>query len=844
VDGKPSPGESGIEIPRDGQPSMGTHPLSGYRVVDLSSGIGGGYCTKLLVDAGATVVKLEPPEGDALRRWTASGHALAVHEDGALFQYLSAGKRSAAIDPDDAAGIARARAVVATADAVVWSPGSRLAEHPDLTPAALRAAFPGAAVTAITPFGLTGPWAGRPSSDLILQALAGGPAIRGLPQHPPISCGGQPSEWVAGTYAALGTLAARYRALRSGTGELLDVSMLESLLLSQDLHPVAYFSVAGRPWRDGKSPNIPGIEPTADGYIGLAVVTAQMWHDFCVLVDRPDWAADESLYLYRARWARWAELVAAIREATRAHTTVELMERATRLRLPVAPIGNGATVPHFDHFAERGDFVRNPTGGFLQPVVPYRLSAGAAPRPFGPSPRLGELDLNHPTEGSIWSDRETNPAPTPATARVGTEASDTSLPFRGLRVLEFTAFWAGPLAGQFFAMLGAEVIHVESPAHIDGLRGRTLRAVGDDLWWEWAPQFMGPNTNKRGLTLDLQTEAGREIARRLVSCCDVVLDNFSPRVLEQWGLNYESLSKERSDLIMVRMPAFGLTGPWRDRIGFAYTMEQVSGLAWVTGEPDEPPLTPNGICDVVAGAHAAFAALLGLEHRRRTGKGMFIETPMVGSALNIAAEQVVEYSAYSRLLQRTGNRGPAAAPQNIYLSPGTDEHGHRDRWVAIAVCTDAQWVALRGVLGDPEWAGDERLMTAAGRRTAHDMIDTELSAWCATRSASEVAELLCAAGVPAAAVVFPYETRLNPQLQARGFFEQLAHPVTGPVLHEGYPVRFSGGPDRFHRSPAPMLGQHNREILSSLLAMTESEIAALEANGVIGTRPVGQHRAR
>lgn len=844
VDGRRGPGESESGAPRGERPSTGTAPLSGYRVVDLSGGIGGGYCTKLLVDAGAAVVKLEPPEGDALRRWTASGHELAEREDGALFQFLSAGKRSATIDPDDPAGIARAQAVLAAADAVVWGPGSRLAEHSELTPAALRAALPGAVVTAITPFGLTGPWAGRPSSDLVLQALAGGPAIRGFPGHPPVSCGGQPSEWVAGTFAALATLAARHRALTSGTGELLDVSMLESLLLTQDLHPVAYFSVAGRPWREGKSPNIPGIEPTADGYIGLAVVTAQMWHDFCLLVDRPDWAADESLYLYKARWARWAELVAAIREATRAHTTAELMERATRLRLPVAPIGNGANVPYFDHFAERGDFVRNPTGGFLQPVVPYRLSAGAASRPFGPSPPLGELDLGGTAPGSIWADRETAPPPTPAGAEVEAEASDPSLPFRGLRVLEFTAFWAGPLAGHFFAMLGADVIHVESLAHIDGLRGRTLRTVGDDLWWEWAPQFMGPNTNKRGLTLDLQSDAGREIARRLVSRCDVVLDNFSPRVLEQWGLEYESLSKERSDLIMVRMPAFGLTGPWRDRVGFAYTMEQVSGLAWVTGETDEPPLTPNGICDVVAGAQAAFATVLALEHRRRTGEGMFIEMPMVGSALNIAAEQVIEHSAYGCLLQRMGNRSPAAAPQNIYLCADTDEHGNRDRWVAIAVCTDAQWVALRGALGDPAWARDERLATAAGRRAAADLIDAELAAWCATRSAPEVAELLCAAGVPAAAVVFPHETRLNPQLQARRFFEQLVHPVTGPVLHEGYPVRFSGGPDRFHRSPAPMLGQHNRQILSSLLSMTESEIDALEAGGVIGTRPVGQHRAR
>ncbi|TAK53915.1 MAG: CoA transferase [Gammaproteobacteria bacterium] len=822
--------------------TSGTPPLSGYRIVDLSSGIGGGYCTKLLVDAGATVVKLEPPEGDPLRRWTASGYPLGDAEDGALFRFLAAGKRSVVIDPDDPACREQAHAVLAGADAIVWSPGSRLAGNPDLKPAALRATLPGAIVTSITPFGLAGPWANRPSSDLVLQALSGGPAIRGLPDRPPVSCGGQPSEWVAGSFAALGTLAARYRAWTTGSGELLDVSMFESLLLTQDLYPVTYFSIAGRPWRGGKSPSIPGIEPTADGYIGLAVATSQHWHDFCVLIGQPDWAADESLYSYKGRWARWADLMPAIQEATRTRTTAELLETAALLRLPVAPVGNGATIPHFDHFAERGDYVRNPTGGFLQPGVPYRLSAGAAPRPFGPAPRLGELDPRDVSGRSVWPKREAIAAPVPGAADGG--AADRSLPFRGLRVLEFTSFWAGPLVGQFFAMLGAEVIHVESTAHPDGFRSNTLRAVSDDLWWEWSPAFLGANTNKRDLTLDLQRDAGRDIARQLTSCCDLVLDNFSPRVLEQWGLDYASLSRDHPGLIMLRMPAFGLNGPWRDRIGFAYTMEQVSGLAWVTGEPDEPPLTPNGICDAMAGVHATFAAMLGLEHRRRTGKGMFIEVPMVGSALNMAAEQVVEYSAYGRLLQRTGNRSPAAAPQNIYRCAADAGNGSRECWIAIAVCSDSQWQALRQAIGDPAWARDDRLRSTAGRRTAQDQIDAKLAAWCVERAAAETAEQLCAAGVPAAAVVLPYETRLNPQLQARGFFEPLQHPVVGPVLHEGYPVHFSGGPERFHRAPAPTLGEHNREILSSLLRMTEAEIEELATRGVIGNRPAGQHRAR
>jgi crotonobetainyl-CoA:carnitine CoA-transferase CaiB-like acyl-CoA transferase len=204
--------------------------------------------------------------------------------------------------------------------------------------------------------------------------------------------------------------------------------------------------------------------------------------------------------------------------------------------------------------------------------------------------------------------------------------------------------------------------------------------------------------------------------------------------------------------------------------------------------------------------------------------------------LCFAAEQVVEYSAYGNLIERQGNRGPGAAPQGAYRSADVDESGAQDRWIAIAVETDDQWGRLRSTLGSPDWAADPALATAQGRRAAHDEIDNHLGSWCAQRASDEIVEQLWDAGVPAGKVLLPHEQDSIPQLDARQFWQEVEHPVTGTNRHGGYPVRFSAGPHQLHRWHAPLLGQHNREILADLLGLGEAEIDALEESGVIGTR--------
>ncbi|BBX01384.1 CoA transferase [Mycolicibacterium moriokaense] len=804
-------------------------PLNGYTVVDLSVGIAGAYCTKLLADAGATVIKVEPPEGDPLRRWSASGAEIAPGGDGALFSFLACSKHSVVADPES--DLDYVNALLGSADAVVWSRGSNVAEHVVFTPAAVRSAHPHLTVTSITPFGLDGPWAECPATEFTLQAWSGGIVGlgRGSADRAPVYVGGQVGEYLAGAYASAATLASRLR----GGAELVDVSMLETQILGLTYYPVAYYEMLGRPWRDARRLTVPGIARAKDGLIDIGCGTAQQWFDLCAMTGHQDWIDEDSpLSITEQATEKADELYAWVDS----HTVDEIRDLATAFRIPNAPVANGANIIGLDHFVERGSFVSNPRDGFDQPGPPYRTTPALLDAP-GPAPRLGEhTDLYR--RNSIPGREIGDPATRNAIS------ARTGLPFDGLRVLDMTTFWAGPSCTHILAMLGAEVIHVESTRRPDGTRLIAGIPVTEELWWEKSPIFSGLNTNKKGLTLDLQSDAGHDLLNRFIATCDVIVENFTPRVVDQIGLDFAAVQAIRPDVVMLRMPGFGLDGPWRDNPAFAYVIEAASGISWVTGYPDRNPYEPYSVGDPNAGIHALNALLIALEHRRRTGQGVLVEAAMVDAAINVAAEQVIEYSAYGALLERDGNRGPTAAPQNLYRTNEIDEFGRADCWVAVAVATDEQWVGLSEAVERPDWAADPELSTAAGRRAGHDAIDGYLAVWCADRTGDEIVAALWEHGVPVAKVLQPHRQTEIPQLAARGFFEDVGHPVNARTPHSTLPFRMSRGPERVHVEPAPLLGQHNHELLAEL-GLTADEIADLEAGGVIGNAPaMGPSKAK
>ncbi len=668
----------------------------------------------------------------------------------------------------------------------------------------------------LTPFGLTGPRSGESANDFLLQALSGSLHNHGSWRREPLTVGGGLGEWIAGAYGAAGALAARARLHRTGDGELVDVSTLEALAVTLMCYPSVSASLPGGIRRRATVEMVPGIEPCKDGFVGLTTLTAQQWHDLAAMIGLPDLIEDAKLDSPRSRIAREAELRPIIHGWTEQHEVAEVIERAALFRVPAAPVLNGATLPRFEPLIDRGLFTGNPRGGFSHPRPPF-LSTTTEPRPVAAAPKVGEHDAR-PFRSNHTA---------PPRSRSG---DDGRLPLEGVRVLDLTAFWAGPCATQYLAALGADVIKVESIQRPDSMRFNVGVSPETERWWEQGYLFLSANLNKRGITLNLGDERGRRLFLQLVAQSDVVVENFTPRVMENFELTYDAVQEVRPDVVMVSMPGWGLDGPWRDRPGFATTMEQASGIAFVTGYSDGPPMAP-GLCDPLAGVHGAFAVLAALEERRKTGRGQHVEVPMIDLAVNVSVEQILEFEAYGELMTRSGNRCPQAAPQGVYACAGADE------WLALSVTTEEQWTALCEAIGARSWAVDPELATVDRRHAAHDRIDAEIGAWCADRALSAALDALGAAG--AQPVVPAYAIDEDRQMQARGFWESVVHPVVGEHRYPGWPMRLSGSPGGWYRSAAPLLGQHNVEVLTGLLGLEAEEIADLQQAGVIGERPLG-----
>ena len=468
-------------------------------------------------------------------------------------------------------------------------------------------------------------------------------------------------------------------------------------------------SLRGRPNPEspGRSFETPSIEPTSDGYVGFNTNTRTQFDSFLLMIERPD-LVDEGFWAAIAnRIKNWEEWNGIIHDWTTEHTTAEVVALAAELRIPVAPVSDGPAVADLEQANARGSLFDDPSGTFRVPRRPWRIDGELAPPPR-PAPRLGEHT------GTVV------PRPPKPPATHGPE-----LPLQGVKVVDLTAWWAGPSASAMLAALGADVVHVESVTRADGMRYTSGVSPDRDDWWEYSALFHVSNTNKRDLTLDLTRPEGRSLALRLIEQADLVLENYTPRVIEQFDLGWDVVHATNPRAVMVRMPAFGLDGPWRDRPGFAQTMEQVTGLAWLTGHVDDQPRIQRGPCDPNGGMHAVVGALVALERRDRSGVGSLVESTMFEAALNISAELIVEWTKYGNASTREGSRSPWAAPQGVYA---TDT---RERWLVLSVATDEQWSALVDALGRPDWATDPALRTHEGRRAAHDLLDEKLGAWAA-----------------------------------------------------------------------------------------------------------------
>jgi benzylsuccinate CoA-transferase BbsF subunit len=381
-----------------------------------------------------------------------------------------------------------------------------------------------------------------------------------------------------------------------------------------------------------------------------------------------------------------------------------------------------------------------------------------------------------------------------------------------IRILDFTWVLAGPYATRLLADFGAEVIKVQPL-----LSTETDDDFSQGYYNTW-------NRNKLGITLNLNRPEGIEIARKLAKICDGVVENFTPRVMANWGLDYENLKKIRPNIIMVSLSLMGRTGPHKDYTGYGPTAHAASGMTYLTSFPGGPPLGPGfSYADHVAGLYASLALLGALEHRRRTGEGQHVDISEVEAMTGLLGGTGPEDTAAGKELEPTGNRSKEAAPHNVY--PCRD----KDRWCAIAVFTDEEWHGFKRALGNPAWAEDKKFATPAGRSENSDELDRLITAWTRKHTAGKVMLLLQSHGVAAGVAQNAADLAVDPQLKARGFF--IDRPEIGRLV-DASPVSLSGAPARYDR-PAPTPGRDNAYVYGKLLGLSKKEMAELRKKGVI-----------
>jgi benzylsuccinate CoA-transferase BbsF subunit len=549
-----------------------------------------------------------------------------------------------------------------------------------------------------------------------------------------------------------------------------------------------------------------------------------------------EWAAGEDWTTYESRMLTAESLtytLPEVREAitnfTRRLPKAELFEGGVARGITLAPVNTVADVVGLGQLEARHywDELRLPSGRTLKTPGAF---VKASRTPVGwtrPAPDIGE----HTAE-VLSTDRRTTPARTdPKLA--GPSGGDQSrpgrerLPLEGVKVADFSWIGVGPITAKALADHGATVVHIEFDNPPDRLR--LVGPFKDNVPGINRCQFFASfNTSKLSLQLNLKHPEGHAVARRLLAWCDIALDSFTAGTMNELGLGYDVARELNPGIIMATTCLLGQTGPAARLAGYGYHAASISGFFEITGWDDRPPGGPfNAYTDTIAPRFLTTALLAALDHRRRTGEGQFIDQAQMESALHFIAPQLLDVQVSGTSARRNGNAHPSHAPHDVYPCAGVDE------WCAIEVEDDEQWRSLRQVLGDPAWAADPMLDSAAGRLSHTDLIDRELAAFTVQHEPLDLMARLQEAGVPAGMVQRSSDHQLDPQLAHREFFRRLKHPEMGEVPYEGHQFRILGY-DNGPRLPAPCLGEHTYIVLNEILGMDDDQVATILASGACG----------
>jgi crotonobetainyl-CoA:carnitine CoA-transferase CaiB-like acyl-CoA transferase len=780
--------------------------LDGVRVLDVAEPLGA-FASRIFGDLGADVIKIEPPGGDPGRNLypfaTQGSERLSL-----AFVRANVNKRSLILDLDQPEDQEQFRVLAAQSDVVVSTEGLATWATRGIDLERLSSLYPRLIWLSFSIFGLTGPYRDYIGNNTVAEAMGGLSYIQGDDAKPPTVSPCEQGVYLASVQGVFGALMALWERRSSGQGQLVEASV-QDVLANLYFLLVNYGLWSDIPYRIGARNYMPpnGYYPCKDGHVFIATLMSGLWDKLVEFVGDPR-LKDPALQDDKYRDA-YPELVDPIlREFTKRHERWPLTTALQAHGVPAAPWSTVADVASNEHLKERNFFTdfEQPPFGKLRTTGPL-FRAGASPLCIRrPAPQLGE----HQQE-VLSASRSQSPHSTPPPVMT----TQRGLPLSGIRVLDLSRAWAGPYGTRYLADFGADVIKVESAKFSDP------REPGN-------PGYGEVNRNKCPITLNFQTTEGRELLKRLVSISDVVVENFSPRVMAKYELDYDHLCQVRPDLIMVSLPGYGSFGPHRNFVSFGGPLMAYTGMSLLWGYPDSPPDARVKVAqpDYISSTTQAMAIMAALHHRARTGQGQYIEIAQVETAVATLELAYLDYFTNGIVAEPRGNRDPNAVPQGCYPCLGNEA------WCVISCTTDAQWQALVALMEDDTLAHDPDLKSAEGRWTRHDEIDERISAWSKDWTPYQLMRELQAVGVPAGMVQTAEDLWRDPHLRARNYMVSIEHPDLGVVEHPGMTVKLHETPGKIQRSVG-QLGEANEAVFRGLLGLSPDELSRLIETGVI-----------
>jgi crotonobetainyl-CoA:carnitine CoA-transferase CaiB-like acyl-CoA transferase len=728
-------------------------PLAGVTVVEIASEVAARYCGRLFSVLGAQVVRLARSEPPAVRASLAAFDA-----------WLAEGK-------DEAATFEAACESVGGAPDIVL-----VGQTPEEVRAAdglIRRHAPTALRLGMTWFGDEGPYAAWRGDDALVQSLIGVTSGFGAADGPPTIPQGHAPQIIAGATLFAAGLAALWGRRCRQDRSTVDVDVLEAALCFTETGPPSLEGsevISRRSGVNRSAANHPmSIYPTSDGWIGVTTLTPAQWTALTELIGRPEWAADPRFVTSRDRVANADFLDDALFAIFPTRATDWWLMEGQKRRIPMAPAPRPSQLPATEHWRLRGSFESFcDDKALVGPGLPFRMVF----------------------------DGHTRPVPVGA----------APAPLSGLRVIDFSMGWAGPLCTRHLADLGADVIKVESHAHYDWWRGWEPPGASDPPEYELKMVFNVMNRGKRGVALDLTTDEGRQRALELVAGADIVIENYAPGVMDKLGLGHAVLQAARPGLVMVSMGAFGSEGPWSFFRAYGATVEQASGMPQINGRAEWPPSLQHGAYgDPVAGVYGAVAALAALHGRERLG-GAWVDLAQVECVFQLAADAIIA-AQIDGDPPRLGSRSAYVAPRCVVPA--------RDGWLAVVARDEHDWRSLCAALGRRDWGEAPALASPAGRNTLGDEIEAALARWVGDRDAETAAQALQDAGVPAAPMLTAGRLLRHHHMAARGSWISIERRHVGRHAMAAAPYLIDGArpvPSR----PAPLLGEHTAEVLEEL----------------------------